>query len=154
MRRALVAVLIVLSFLGLGAVGTQIGTTSLMLPQPIGVETALAAATDTCGRNYITEPQNSGGRIYYKANFTCSTLTLYKMTVYLCGGVNGSGYCGFGVSKEIFSNYLTVGGSCAVRYSGPYWLYTGVKIQSPNYYGQPANDRWFFGPGAWVQGSC
>ena len=134
-------VVIALAALGMGAAS----------PDPQAVS---AAATDSCASTGIWTPTSDGSRIYYRANISCSTTSLYKITIYLCGGINGNGYCGNSKSAEIFGKYLDIRHNCAIRYSGPYWLYTGVKVQSPNYYGQPANDRWFFGPGAYVQGSC
>jgi len=44
MKRVLISLAVLLSVLGVGALGTHIGTTSLTFPQPIGVDHAQAAS--------------------------------------------------------------------------------------------------------------
>ena len=159
MRRLLIALAIVLGLSGLGTLGTQIGTTSLTLPQPIGIDSALAAYTDGCtGAGYMLwAPQASGGTIAYKGGFGCGSSYIYKATLYLCGGVNGNGYCANGRSWTASGRtccHAFPSQFCTVRYSGPYWLYAGIKVEDLTVYGTWGDARWFYGPGAWVQGSC
>lgn len=117
-------------------------------------QSAAAAATDGCRVDHWY-PSADGSKIYYRASMSCSTQTSYRMTLYLCGGVNGQGYCGHGVSTFTnFGQYLGVQTNCGIVYAGPWWFYNGVKLEHRNSFLNWDYTRWFFGPGAWLQGSC
>ena len=154
MSRILIAIAIVLSLIGIGALGTQIGTTSLTFPQPIGVETALAAKTDSCsGSGYMLwAPQVSGNQILYRGGAGCSLSWFYKFTLYQCDDVCTAPRVN--ASDVYRSSYLFPTQYCTITQSGPYWSYVGVKVEARTVQGTWGDARWFWGPGAWIQGSC
>ena len=96
------------------------------------------------------------GKIEGFATINCHAAR-YKLTVYMCGGVNGSGYCFNGAEARcgVFScNELAKYVSCTPYYQGPYWFYIGAKLQSQNAAGQWSSEYWTFGPGAWFSPGC
>jgi len=116
MNRMLLAIAIVLSVIGIGALGTQIGTTSLTLPQPIGVEQASAACTIAIG----APAWNNGGYRGFMSAQGCGSVTLQSClqntvgTVYACvtwSGVGANKIVASGVANLAYCQQRTWGWS-------------------------------------------
>jgi hypothetical protein len=112
-----------------------------------------SAAIDGCNVS-ATHTISNTHTIYLQGSAWCSnyqSLNSPSLTLYMCGGINGNGYCypGKKVASVFWGSSGVHGWYCTKIYTGPYWVYVGAKVQLHN-----GQSEWAFGPGVWSQGSC
>lgn len=143
MRRMILVIVLALTL------GAAIPGSSAVAPQSVGAHAADCPVS-------VYAPYWHLGKIEGFATFSCHSAR-YRLVVYVCGGVNGNGYCKNGATAScgvLSCGELTKYTSCSAPYAGPYWIYIGAKLQSQNNLGQWSSEYWTFGPGAWFSPGC